>query len=129
MIRNEKMKNRNIRLPNELADGMIETILERTKNILLVKAKEYTRNGDRLHNFNVGAEIRKVEREKIIEDYRFKHEVSRLDMIKDMEEGIFPTAEQISEKYGDIINYFILEEMSMKHKVLLYELDQKSGGN
>ena len=33
-------------------DKYFNKIMERTKNILKVKAKEYVRNGDRMHNFN-----------------------------------------------------------------------------
>lgn len=116
------MQNR-LTMTNEQAEEMVNDILERTREVLMVKAKEYVRNDDRMHNFNVGAEKKGVIRERIIESFRLKHEISRDDIIEDMEKGILPSEAYVDEKYGDIINYFILEEMSIKSKI------RKNGGN
>lgn len=106
-----------MKLSNADADIIFENIIDRTKHTLGVKAKEYVRNDDRMHNFNVGATKSNTIRERVIESFRLKHEISRDDLINDLEKGIIPTIEYVSEKYGDIINYFILEEMSITAKI------------
>lgn len=106
-----------MKMTNEDGEKILTEILKRTENVLLVKAKEYVRNDDRMHNFNVGADMKNSIRERIIEDFRLKHEISRKDLLNDLEAGQLPTEEYVSEKYGDIINYFILEEMSVRHRI------------
>lgn len=101
------------KLTNEKADKYLEDIITQTTNVLGVKAKEYVRNDDRLHNFNEGARQKNLIREEVLDGMRLKHTISRDDMINDLKEGKIPTKEYINEKYGDIVNYYILEWMSM----------------
>lgn len=112
------------KLDNDKADKYLKDILEQTQVVLGEKAKEYVRNEDRLHNFNQGALLKKDKiREEIIEDFRFKHEISRIDIVNDIKEGKLPTRELICEKYGDIVNYFIIEWMSILDRIDKQVLD------
>lgn len=108
----------NMRMSNDLAERLLRFRIDKIKESLETKAKEYVRGGDRMHNFNVGAEKKGWLREEVIESFRLKHDISRDDIISDMKEGKLPTREYVEEKYGDIINYYILEEMSIKQKIM-----------
>ena len=66
-----------------------------------------------MHNFEVAARISASTREKALFGMALKHHVSIADMRNDIEKGIYPTREQINEKFGDAINYLILEKASM----------------
>lgn len=101
-------------MTNEFADKIIEERIEKIKSTLLIKAKEYVRNDDRLHNFNVGARIENKSREEILHGFNLKHLISYFDMIDDIEKGNYPSDAYVDEKLGDIINYMILLEMSIK---------------
>lgn len=106
-----------MKLSDELADKLFAERMELIHSSLSIKAKEYVRNDDRMHNFNVAAELEGKTREEVLHGFRLKQEVSRRDLLKDIEEGNMPTEAHVREKYGDIINYFILEEMSVLHKI------------
>jgi hypothetical protein len=105
------------KLSNELADKMLEKRLELIKQSLLVKAKEYVRNDDRIWNFNQAAIKSGKTREEALAGFRLKHEVSIDDIRNDIKGGNLPTKEVVQEKYGDVINYYILEEMSILHRI------------
>lgn len=101
--------------------------LDKIRNVLGTKAKEYVRNGDRLHNFNVGARLDGVSRERVLHGFLLKHYISYMDMLNDMDKGILPTEEYVDEKLGDIINYFILMEQSIKNKIKSKEAISEEG--
>lgn len=93
-------------------------ILDKAGEVLTVKAKEYVRDEDMLHNFNEGARKAGVVRERVMEYFRLKHEISRNDIITDFErKGILPTRAVAEEKYGDIINYYVMELESILHRI------------
>ena len=46
-----------------------------------------------------------------------KHYVSFLDILNDIEKGILPKEDVVDEKIGDLINYLILAEASIKDKI------------
>lgn len=106
-----------MKLNEELAAQLLKERLSRTEQVLGIKAKEYVRNEDMMHNFNVGAKRKDIIRERIIEAFSLKHEISIEDMLCDMEKGIAPKEEVVIEKFGDAINYLILKEMSILHKI------------
>jgi hypothetical protein len=87
------------------------------KRVLVEKAKEYRRNNDPLHNFRVAAKVGNTTEEKALWGFATKHYVSFLDMLNDIEQGDFPTESYVDEKIGDLINYLILCEASIKEKV------------
>ena len=95
----------------------LNIIIERIKTSLQVKAAEYVRNGDRLHNFNTASKKKGITREQVIDNFRLKHEVSIDDMRNDIELGLTPDEDIVSEKFKDIINYYILEEISIMHRL------------
>lgn len=97
-------------------------IIEQVSNTLMVKAREYVRDEDMLHNFNEGARQTGLIRERVMEYFRLKHQVSRNDIINDLEKkNKLPTREVAIEKYGDIINYFVLELESLLHRIEVSE--------
>ena|SRR5690606_10728106 len=113
---NKPLKD-NIKMTNDLADQLVEERIEAIKHSLSVKAKEYVRNDDRMHNFNIASQKSGQTREKCLAGFRLKHEISAEDIRNDIELGKLPSEEVVREKYGDIINYYILEEMSIIHKI------------
>ena len=104
-------------LSDEQFDKYFDEIIERTRAVLKVKAKEYVRENDRLHNFNVASKKQDVQRERAIGFFRLKHEVSIDDMLNDIDKGLLPERAVVSEKFGDRLNYDILEEISILHRV------------
>jgi len=108
---------------NEFMDKIIDRRVKYTINTLSKKALEYVRNNDRMHNFNVGAELENKTREDILHSFFLKHYISYLDMLTDIREGKLPTAVYVDEKIGDMINYLILQEASIKQKITI------EGGN
>ena len=106
-----------MKLSNEQADKYLKEITDNIQYTLGIKAKEYVRNEDRMHNFNVGSQKSGLSREKVLRGFRLKHDVSVDDILNDMDNGKLPSKETVMEKYGDIINYNILELMSILHKI------------
>lgn len=98
-------------------DKIVSERCEKIKHVLSVKAKEYVRGDDRLHNFNRGAEISGISRERVLHGFMLKHFISYLDMLDDIDKGITPTADYVDEKIGDIINYMVLLEASIKDRM------------
>ena len=87
--------------------------IEKLQQLISTKSKEYVRNGDRLHNFNVGANITNSSRERALDGMLLKHYISYRDMLDDIDKGKIPTPEYVDEKIGDIITYFCLQEAAM----------------
>jgi hypothetical protein len=102
---------------DNVMDEFIDSRLESIKQVLSIKAKEYARNGDRLHNFNVGAQLENVPRERILHNFWLKHYISYLDILNDIDDNKLPTESYVDEKLGDMINYLILQEASIKEKI------------
>ena len=98
-------------------DRYFNKIMERTKQVLKVKAAEYIRNEDRMHNFNKASIKNREIRERSLAGMRLKHEVSIDDMIDDIELGLTPSEPVVNEKFGDRLNYDILEEISILHRI------------
>lgn len=86
---------------------------EKIKNTLTKKAKEYSKNDDRLHNFNRAAQLSGNIREKALWGMMLKHEISMLDILDDIENGKLPSREYLDEKLGDFVNYLLLVEASI----------------
>lgn len=98
-------------------DELVDKRRDKIKASLIVKGKEYRRNNDPLHNFNVAAQVNKTTREKALWGFAVKHYVSFLDILDDIEKGKLPTENQVDEKIGDLISYLILAEASIKDKI------------
>ena len=91
-----------------------EEIIERTQSqirqLLIVKGKEYVRNGDPFHNFHRGAEMNRESAPRSLHGYLGKHIVNYLDMLDDIDNGKKFTAAQIKERFGDMLTYIHLQE-------------------
>ncbi len=90
--------------------GFNDVLSARLANIHKVlgdKEKEYARNGNRLHNFDVAARIGKTSPEEALKGMWMKHIVSVFDMIDSPDDV---SHAMIDEKLGDLINYAILLE-------------------
>jgi hypothetical protein len=98
-------------------DKIVDERLKSIKNTLQIKGLEYQRNNDPLHNFNVAARINNVSREKALWGFALKHYVSFIDILNDIDNNILPSTEKVDEKIGDLINYLILCEASIKDKI------------
>lgn len=98
-----------------------EKVLEqRLANItatLLIKGREYSRNDNALHNFEIGARVMNVTRERVLWGFALKHYISIMDILDDLDNSIVPTEAAVDEKFGDLINYLILCEASLKNKI------------
>lgn len=99
-------------------DEVVEETITSIRKTLLVKGKEYIRNNNPFHNFDVGSDFTGM----IPEDYLFalntKHIASIRDLIEDLydEEKAINIA-QVEEKIGDAITYLILLEGLFKRRL------------
>ncbi len=96
---------------------LVENRCRLIQQVLAKKAVEYAANDNRLHNFDVGVQLSGQSRENVIRGMMLKHEISVLDIIDNLKDGIIPTVEMVDEKLGDWINYLILLEASIKDKI------------
>jgi hypothetical protein len=102
------------------AEQFDEIVTQRCHKIvktLVEKGKEYRRNNDPLHNFRIAAKVQNTTEEKALWGFAAKHYVSFLDILNDIEQGRIPEQEVVDEKIGDLINYLILCEASIKEKI------------
>lgn len=97
------------------------TVLEKRigmiRKVLGVKAAEYARGGDRLHNFKRGAAMFRETPEAHCLQLCSKHLISLLDMVDDLAKGQTANMGQWEEKVGDAINYLILLEALVSERI------------
>jgi hypothetical protein len=105
-------------MTEEEFDLVVDYRINEIKETLQMKGKEYKRNNDPLHNFEVAARLGNTTREKALWGFALKHYVSFMDMLDDIEKGTLPKTEKVDEKLGDLINYLILCEASIKDKIV-----------
>lgn len=96
---------------------VLNDTLESTKQVLGVKAMEYVRDDNAMHNFDTGAKMTGQCREKVLYGFALKHHISLQDIRNDIEKGVLPTKEMVDEKFGDVINYTILEKASILERI------------
>ena len=89
---------------------LVKARQQHTNATLIVKAEEYSRNKDRLHNFQQAAIMNEQTPEQALWGMLSKHIISIKDMVNDTALGIYPTEAQIDEKLGDVISYMHLLE-------------------
>lgn len=98
---------------NELGDffdSIVEETLNSARQTLVVKGKEYRRDNNPFHNFDVGAKKKNISREKVLDGFLLKHEISIEDLTNDLDLGKLPTEEAVNEKFGDAIVYLIIKK-------------------
>ena len=94
-------------------ENTIANTIHELQELLLVKGREYRRDNNPYHNFEIGATIEQKTREDILQGFLLKHLISAKDMRNDLKHGIFPTEEKVNEKYNDILIYFMIEKAMM----------------
>lgn len=104
-------------ISEEYFNFLVTKRCEKIKTTLVEKGREYRRNEDPLHNFRVAARLQNTTEEKALWGFATKHLVSFIDILNDMEKGIVPKELVVDEKIGDLINYLILCEASIKEKI------------
>lgn len=87
---------------------LFERRVKLSREVLAKKAFEYSRQGNRLHNFDAAAQITGVSPEIALWGMMQKHLVSIVDMLQDY--PLKYTRTYLDEKLGDLINYLILLE-------------------
>lgn len=100
-----------VKITQEEFDKLVNSRIEETKHLLLVKAKEYARNNDPLHNFNKTSLRNSECPAQSLHGMLSKHLTSYFDMLNDVKDDISIGNSQIKEKFGDIIVYFMLQEI------------------
>jgi hypothetical protein len=98
-------------------EQIVDETLNQIKSTLIEKGREYRRNNDPFHNFNQGARITGLIREKVLDGMLLKHEVSIADMTDDLVKNILPKIETVEEKFGDNLIYLILKKASIIDKI------------
>lgn len=107
-VQNNTMKSQ----PKEFNfDEVVEETIISLRKTLLVKAKEYQRNGNVFHNFDKGADFTGSEPEDVLWGFCLKHVISIDDLVGDL----YDTDKEISlaqvkEKVRDIQVYLCLLE-------------------
>lgn len=89
---------------------IVDARLAHCREVLTAKGEEYSRDGDRLHNFKSAGRKRGCTPEKSLLGMDDKHTVSIDDIVEDLEMGKLPTVSTLNEKISDAINYLLLLE-------------------
>ncbi len=95
-------------MTNEKLHGVFDRRILNCKEVLIKKAGEYARGGDRLSNFKKAAGAMSCTPEKALIGMLMKHIISIVDYTDDIEKGQLAPRKQWDEKIGDAINYLIL---------------------
>ena len=98
-------------------EEVIKQTLAACKEVMISKGREYRRNNDPFHNFNQGAKLTGKTREEVIWGFALKHFISVQDIKADMLQGKMPTEALLNEKYGDLLNYLLIEKASIMSKI------------
>ncbi|AGO48754.1 hypothetical protein Phi46:3_gp010 [Cellulophaga phage phi46:3] len=104
-------------MKKEFFKTVLKNTIDSVQETLGVKAMEYVRNDNAMHNFDVGARITGSSREQVLYGFALKHHISIQDIRDDIEKGILPSKEKVEEKYNDAINYLILEKASVLERI------------
>lgn len=97
-------------------EKLVEERVNKIRQVLANKAKEYAR-GDRLSNFKKAAYALSCTPEKECVHLWFKHVISIVDLVNDMDHGHIATDKMWDEKLTDGINYLFLLEALVTDRV------------
>jgi hypothetical protein len=120
------INNKDYSVTAKLFDKTIEETISQLQETLLVKGKEYRRNGNPFHNFEEGARKENKTREEVLHGFALKHEISISDMRNDLSKGIMPKVEQVNEKFNDLIIYLLIEKASILDKLQLKNTENEN---
>jgi hypothetical protein len=98
-------------------DVEIQSTLQKIKELLLIKGKEYRRNNNPYHNFETGAKMKGITPEKALDGFLLKHIVSYNDMLNDIDSGVLPKIEVVEEKFNDILVYFLIQKAQIINRI------------
>lgn len=98
-------------------DEVVDVFLSSIRETILIKGKEYRRNNNPFHNFDIGSQRSGLIREKVLDGFLLKHEISISDITNDLVEGKLPTIATLDEKFGDNVIYLILKMTSIIDKI------------
>ena len=87
---------------------IVAECIENIEETLTKKGEEYSRKGDRLHNFKRAAILGQTTSAEALLGMKIKHDISILDMIEDLKHNRVHDKDTLDEKFGDAINYLIL---------------------
>lgn len=104
-------------MTEERFNELVTEVCDQMKETLLIKGKEYRRNGNVFHNFDIGAQRTGLIREKVLDGMLLKHEISIADITNDLIVGKYPSKELLDEKFGDNIIYLILKKASIIDRI------------
>ena len=112
-------------MTEERFDQVVDIFLNNIRETLIVKGREYRRNGNVFHNFDIGSQRSGLIREKVLDGFLLKHEISIADITNDLEKGILPKISTIDEKFGDNVIYLIIKMASIIDKIEQYDEEQE----
>lgn len=98
-------------------DSVVSKTLIDIRDLLITKGKEYRRNGNVYHNFEQGATMTGISREKVLDGFLLKHEISINDMTNDLENGILPTRDKVEEKFNDNLIYLLIKKAMILDRI------------
>jgi hypothetical protein len=104
-------------MTEERFNEVVEETLNEIRETLIVKGKEYRRNNNPFHNFDVGAQRSGLIREKVLDGFLLKHEISIADITNDLVDNKLPTKKVIDEKFGDNLIYLLIKKASIIDKI------------
>lgn len=102
-------------------EQVFERAVERSRDVLLSKLKEYTGNDDQLESFKTQAGMSLAETPMgIAYELMVKHIYSVRKIVEEYEQnGKRPSVRLMNEKFGDAINYLILIEALFLESIYL----------
>jgi hypothetical protein len=85
-----------------------ESRVDLCRRVLVGKNTEYARGGDKLSNFKKAGGLQGCVPELALQGMMAKHQVSILDLIKDLDKDQHHSIAIWEEKLGDALNYLFL---------------------
>lgn len=95
---------------------VFESRVDSCRRILISKNTEYARGGDKLSNFKKAGGMQGCSPAKALQGMMAKHQISILDMVNDLDNGISHSQKQWDEKLNDALNYLFLLDALLKDK-------------
>jgi hypothetical protein len=98
-------------------EEVVSIFLDGIKETLVVKGREYRRNNNPFHNFDIGSQRSGLIREKVLDGFLLKHEISIADITNDLEKDVLPKISTLDEKFGDNVIYLIIKMASIIDRI------------